>query len=115
MMMNKTSRLLLLFLVAIGILSGLGRATAASLAEVRKEAERGHYRLITTDELWGMINRDTSGVLLVDTRQDWEYAAGHIKGAVNFPMEPTWLARLIKRGELEQFLGPDKQKHIVFY
>ena len=76
---------------------------------------RGGYRLLTTDQLWAMVSQDAAGVLLVDTRQDWEYAAGHMQGAMNFPMEPTWLSRLTRRGELEQFLGPDKGKHIVFY
>ena len=87
----------------------------AAMADVQQEAARGGYRLITTDQLWAMVSQDAAGVLLVDTRQDWEYAAGHMQGAVNFPMEPTWLSRLTRRGELEQFLGPDKGKHIVFY
>ena len=112
--MKKISYFLLLFLIALGLTSGLGKATAATMAQVQKEAERGGYQLIATDELRDLIGR-IPGVLLVDTRQDWEYAAGHIEGAVNFPMEPTWLGRLTKRGELEQFLGPDKQRQIVFY
>jgi predicted sulfurtransferase len=106
-----------LIFTLVAIMSGLLMSTAfaASMADVRKEAERGGYRLISSDELWEMINRDPAGTLLVDTRQNWEYAAGHIKDAVNFPMEPTWLARLTSRGELEQFLGPDREKTIVFY
>ncbi|RJX25004.1 MAG: rhodanese-like domain-containing protein [Desulfurivibrio sp.] len=103
------------FMLAMSGAMGLGAAGAATMADVQKEAERGGYKLIATDELWGMISRDPAAVLLVDTRQEWEYAAGHIAGAVNFPMEPTWLSRLTRRGELEQFLGPDKAKHIVFY
>ena len=106
-------RLLILFLIAM--LGGAATGLAASMADVQKEAEQGGYRLVTTEELREMIDRDPAGVLLVDTRQDWEYAAGHIAGAVSFPMEPTWLSRLTRRGELEQRLGPDKQRHIVFY
>jgi predicted sulfurtransferase len=113
--MKGSWRLAIFLLIAVSLGTGLGTPFAANMAEVRKEAERGGYQLITSDELWDLINGDPTGVLLVDTRQDWEYAAGHIKGAVNFPMEPTWMARLTRRGELEQLLGPDRQKHIVFY
>ena len=54
-------------------------------------------------------------LILVDTRQEWEYRTGHIKGAVNFPMEPTWWYRWRKQGELKRFLGPDKDRFLVFY
>jgi predicted sulfurtransferase len=113
--MKASWRLTIFFLMAVIIDMGNVAALAGTLADVQEEAKQGGYRLITTDELQGIIMRDPAAVMLVDTRQDWEYAAGHIKGAVNFPMEPTWLARLTKRGELEQFLGPDKKKKIVFY
>lgn len=114
--MNKILRLMTLLLVGlVGAIAVPEKVHAASMDDVRNEAKRGGYQLVTSEILWEMISRDQAGVLLVDTRQNWEYAAGHIKDAVNFPMEPTWLARLTKRGELEQFLGPDKQKHIVFY
>jgi rhodanese-related sulfurtransferase len=52
---------------------------------------------------------------LVDTRQEWEFAMGHIKGAANFPMEPTAWSRWWKKGELAETLGPDKNRFIVFY
>jgi len=83
--------------------------------EVQAEALKGGYRLIDMNELWQLYKKNNKNLLLVDTRQDWEYNAGHIKNALNFPMEPTWLARLTQRGALEQFLGPDKVKTIVFY
>jgi len=51
----------------------------------------------------------------VDTRQEWEYRTGHIRGAVNFPMEPTWLSRWRKKNALAQLLGADKNRTIVFY
>ena len=113
--MKVSWRLTLLLVIVVISMLGKSPVVAAGIADVRDEAERGGYRLITTDELWDIVKGDPAGVLLVDTRQDWEYAAGHIKGAVNFPMEPTWLARLTKRGELEQLLGQERQKHIVFY
>ncbi|MDF1578038.1 MAG: rhodanese-like domain-containing protein [Desulfurivibrionaceae bacterium] len=80
---------LLLLITALGMGMGTTVSSAAGLTVVRQEAERGGYRLITTDDLWNLVQQDPDGVLLVDTRQDWEYAAGHIEGAVNFSMEPT--------------------------
>jgi predicted sulfurtransferase len=114
--MKKPGQFMIPLLAAICVVLGLAATPfAASMEEVRKEAERGGYQLITTEELRGMVSREPGGVLLVDTRQEWEYAAGHLAGAVNFPMEPTWLSRLTRRGELEQLLGPDKEKRVVFY
>jgi rhodanese-related sulfurtransferase len=51
----------------------------------------------------------------VDTRQEWEYRTGHLKGALNFPIEPTWFSRWRNQKPLEAFLGPDKNRFIVFY
>ena len=83
--------------------------------EVQAEAIKGGYQLINMNELWQLYQQDDQNLFLVDTRQDWEYHSGHIKNALNFPMAPTWLARLTQRGPLEQFLGQDKSKTIVFY
>ena len=79
------------------------------------EASDGGYRLINTDELRQRYETDSQGILLVDTRQEWEFAMGHIKGAVNFPMEPTAWSRWWKKGELAAAVGPDKNRFIVFY
>jgi len=87
----------------------------ATWEDVLAEARRGGYQLISTKELLERFNNDPQNLLLVDTRQEWEYRTGHIKGAVNFPMEPTWLSRWQKKGELESFLGSDKNRFIVFY
>ena len=54
-------------------------------------------------------------VLLVDTRQDWEYRSGHIQGAVNFPLEPTAWSRWRSQGRLAALLGPDQDRLVVFY
>jgi hypothetical protein len=83
--------------------------------DVVAEARKGGYRLVTTDELWERYHKGSQELLLVDTRQEWEYRTGHIDGAVNFPMEPTEWARWRKRGPMETFLGPDKERGIVFY
>ena len=83
--------------------------------DVRAEAIQGGYRLISTDKLWQQYQSNPEGLFLIDTRQEWEYRSGHIQRAVNFPMEPTWLSRWRKKGELETVLGPDKNRLIVFY
>lgn len=87
----------------------------ATWAEVQAEARAGGYRLITTEELAALYRREPGKPILVDTRQDWEYRSGHIEGAVNFPMEPTWWGRVRARGPLQKLLGPDKDRAMVFY
>ena len=83
--------------------------------DARADAVSGGYRLISTDDVWRRYEANPEGLLLVDTRQEWEYRSGHIKGAINFPMEPTWLSRWRKKGDLESVLGPDRNRLIVFY
>lgn len=87
----------------------------AAWDDVLAEAKAGGYQIITTEKLAELYRNDPAALLLVDTRQDWEYRTGHLKGAVNFPMEPTWWARWRKAAALENFLGPDKDRIIVFY
>lgn len=87
----------------------------ATWKDAQNEAKSGGYRLISTKELAARYQRDSEGLLLVDTRQDWEYRTGHIKDAVLFPMEPTWWSRWRKASALEVFLGPDRDRVIVFY
>ena len=87
----------------------------ATWDDVIAEAKAGGYRIITTEELADRYHNDPSGSLLVDTRQDWEYRTGHIEGALNFPMEPTWWSRWRKSSDLRAFLGPDQDRTLVFY
>ena len=87
----------------------------ASWEDVVAESKAGGYSLIKTEALWEKYQEDPNKLLLVDTRQEWEFRTGHIKLAVNFPMEPTWLSRWQKKASLENFLGPDKNRTIVFY
>jgi len=87
----------------------------ATWDDVLAEARVGGYRIITTEELAERYRRDPSALLLVDTRQEWEFRSGHIQGSLNFPMEPTWWARWRKADDLQEFLGPDKDRTIVFY
>ena len=87
----------------------------ATWDDVRAEANHGGYQLMSTDELSKQYTTKPESLLLVDTRQEWEYRSGHIKNALNFPIEPTWLSRWRSEGALERFLGPDKNLLIVFY
>ena len=87
----------------------------ATWADVLAEGQAGGYRIITTDDLTNRYRDESANLLLVDTRQEWEYRTGHIDGAINFPMEPTWWSRFSNAGRLEAFLGPDKDRSLVFY
>ena len=91
------------------------KPSQVTLEHVRAEARSGGYRLITTEELWGWFQSKANDLLLVDTRQEWEYRTGHIRGAVNFAMEPTWWSRWRKKAALAQLIGADKNRTIVFY
>ena len=104
--------------LTIGVLWFTNRAVTpevASWEDVVSESESGGYELITTKELYEKYTGDPEPPLIVDTRQEWEFRTGHIKDAVNFPMEPTWFSRWQKASALEEFLGPDKNRVIVFY
>jgi hypothetical protein len=117
---NKRTTLLALVAMAI-TLGALWHAyrpiisPETTLAEVRVEALSGGYRLINTAELGKMYQQPPPNFLLVDTRQDWEYRSGHIKGAVNFPLEPTWWSRWRSQTRLAALLGPDRERLVVFY
>jgi len=105
-------------LLTIGALWLTNRAVTPKQAgwdDVLAEAKAGGYKIITTGELSEQYLKNTSRLFLVDTRQDWEYRTGHIQGAVLFPMEPTAWSRWRKAGALETFLGPDKNRTIIFY
>jgi len=87
----------------------------ATWDDVLAEAKAGDYQMISTEELAEKYRTDPAGVLMIDTRQEWEYRTGHIESSVNFSMEPTWWARWSKADELEEFLGPDRDRLLVFY
>ena len=89
----------------------------ATWEEVLQEAEKGGYEILTTEELWEMHQADPD-LLIVDTRQEWEYRLGYVKGAESFFMQPWFWDRWMKRGDLNDFLQErtrDKEHPIVFY
>lgn len=61
--------------------------------DVRSEAQTGNYQLISSSEISDLQKNNKQNMVLVDTRQEWEYRTGHIKDALNFPFEPTWWSR----------------------
>ncbi len=87
----------------------------AAWEDVLAEAKAGGYKIITTDELSERYRKEANSILMVDTRQEWEYRTGHLQGAVNFPLEPTAWSRWRKASALETLLGPDKERFLVFY
>ena len=115
---KKTLLALLAVVITISYLWQTNRVVIpkeATWNDVLTEARQGGYRTINTDELWERYQEDPAKLLLVDTRQEWEYRSGHIKGALNFPIEPTWMSRWRNKRALEKFLGPDKERLLVFY
>jgi len=100
---------------ALWLTNGAVAPKEAIWDDVVAEAKNGGYQLISTDDLWSRYSENRDSLLLVDTRQEWEYRTGHIQEAVNFPMEPTWLARWQKKGDLGRFLDADKDRTIIFY
>ena len=119
--MKNTIKILLIGLalaVSVGALWFTNLSVTPKIAtwdDVQKEAQKGRYRLIQVEALWDKFQKDPGALLLVDTRQDWEFRTGHIKGALNFPVEPTWWSRWRKQKDLHAFLGPNKNRFVVFY
>jgi len=104
--------------LTVGVLWFTSRAVTPKQAtwdDVLAEGKTGGYKIITTDELAERYQHDANRLLLVDTRQEWEYRTGHLKGAVNFPIEPTTWARWRKASALESLLGPDQDRTVIFY
>ena len=105
----------LLTVTALWLTSRAVTPKEATWDDVLAEGRSGNYRIISTEELAVLKEQQGEALLLVDTRQEWEYRTGHIAGAINFPMEPTAWARWKKRGDLEKVLGADRERVIVFY
>lgn len=104
--------------IVTGVLWLTNRAVTpkeATWEDLLAEAKLGDYQIIKTQDLWTRYQKDPKSILLVDTRQEWEYRTGHIKGALNFPVEPTWWSRWRNEKPMETLLGPDKNRFIVFY
>ncbi len=82
----KDGKIALFALVAVAITIGYLWQTnrvitpqEATWNDVLTEARQGGYQIISTDELWERYQKGPDKMLLVDTRQEWEYRTGHIK------------------------------------
>lgn len=80
-------------------------AVLALLAGCGTAGNNSAYRRISMKEAEAMIREEEP--LVVDVRTSQEYAAGHIPGAVNLPLEA------IGTGEIS--LLPDKDQTILVY
>lgn len=81
-----------------------------------RAAERDGYRLVATAGLRELLLADPD-VLLVDVRFAYEYAAGHIPGAVSLPVDLTDRTDLSveRRQAFADILGEEKGRAIVIY
>lgn len=98
--------------------AGLADQEAASplFKGAQRAAERDGYRLITTAELRELLLADPD-VLLVDVRFNYEFAAGHMPGAISLPVDLSDKGDLpvARRQAFEDVLGADKDRVIVTY
>ena len=87
------------------------------MAQVQEEAREGNYRLISPEAIKAQFLKNPTSLFLVDTRQEWEYQREYIKDAVNLPVTLTWWTQYSPwvRSEMKKLLGPDKERHVVFY
>lgn len=87
--LNHRKRCLLAGLLAATLLSVSACAdtadTVAATQTVEATATTAQYQTITPEEGKQLLDSD-SGVILVDVREDYEYAAGHIPGAILLPL-----------------------------
>ena len=117
--MDRKLLFLLLSLIAFSAQqSQVATATQEqTLAQVREEARRGKYQLISPEAFRDRFLKDPDSLLLLDTRQEWEYQREHIDGAVNLPIEPTWWAQysLWGRTAMRKILRTAKTRDVVFY
>ncbi len=113
--MKKIFHVIALILVFVGSAS-YARSTQTP-ANILAEAEKGGYRLISTDELQREYRENSDGSTFVDTRQDWAFKMQHIKGTAYLPVTPTWWYQFspFARAEMRNVLGPDLNKKFVFY
>jgi hypothetical protein len=73
----------------------------ASWEDVLTEADKGGYRLITTTDLAKKYLQDDSNLLLVDTRQEWEFFDG--TDLVGAPTEGGCLGKLPGKGQVTPY------------
>jgi rhodanese-related sulfurtransferase len=91
--------------------------TEALAVQFAEQIKDGGYKVVTTEELKGWIDKKEP-MLIVDTMPlEASYKKNHIPGAkqMEFPIEPMTQLDDATKAKLESLLGPDKSQKIVFY
>jgi thiosulfate/3-mercaptopyruvate sulfurtransferase len=119
----------LFWLVTFGILAalaltGCGQSWSNKELETEKtavnlvrEAARGSYQIISTEEMKAWIDQKKD-MLIIDTMPlEDSYKKHHLPGAVHyeFPIPEVKELDDAAKAKFEKLLGPDKDKVLVFY
>jgi thioredoxin:protein disulfide reductase len=119
--MTFTKKLLVSLLVALCAIGGFWLAdravkpTEATWDQAVTDARQGKYQLIHTDEIRQLIEEAPQKMLLIDARDEKDFRAGHIPGAINVPMGLTFWSQWKEKRALGTALGQDKNRFVVFY
>jgi thiosulfate/3-mercaptopyruvate sulfurtransferase len=113
-----------LMLIAALALVGCGKSwsgkeldTEKSAVSLAREAQRGGYKLVTTPELKEWIDQQKP-MMIIDTMPlEDSYKKQHVPGALQyeFPIPEVKEMDDATKAKFEKFLGPDKDKTLVFY
>ena len=113
-----------LMLITALALVGCGQSWSGKELELEKtsvnlsrETAKGGYQLVSTAELKGWIDQKKP-MMIIDTMPlEDSYKKNHVPGAVQyeFPIPEVKEVNDAARAKFEKFLGPDKDKTLVFY
>jgi thiosulfate/3-mercaptopyruvate sulfurtransferase len=113
----------LILILALALL-GCGQSWSGKELDLEKnavtlcrETNRGGYQLVTTPELKAWIDQKKP-MLIIDTMPlEDGYKKNHIPGAVHYEFPIPELKEMddAAKAKFEKFLGPDKDKTLVFY
>jgi len=97
--------------------SGKELATETAAVNLSRETSRGGYKLVTTSELKDWIDQKTPMMIIDAMPLEDNYKKQHVPGAVQyeFPIPEVKEMDDDARAKFEKFLGPDKDKTLVFY
>jgi thiosulfate/3-mercaptopyruvate sulfurtransferase len=97
--------------------SGKGIDTEASAVKLSREVTRGGYKLVTTSEVKGWIDQKKPLMIIDIMPLKDSYVKQHIPGAVQdeFPIPEVKEMDDDAKAKFEKFLGPDRDKTLVFY
>ena len=94
----------------------------AGAVKLLREAQRGGYAVVTTEELKKWIDTGKDMIVVDTMPYESSYKKGHIPGAKQFlfpiPVMRGWDVKEtggMSKNDFETLLGPDKNKTIVIY